>query len=178
MANYGTATYRQRWALFCATKKDYRKVNISKEEASKLINESLLAKNKVVVKKQVVTYEMIWGTANTHAMEAYYSCKPVPMVVQQHANVLDDNSPVKQEWFVEGGVCGFAWVYIRPARGKFYNWAKSKELTSPRYYGGAHLNVPQPLGQSMARAEAYCRAFAKSLADQGIDNIYSESRID
>ena len=35
--NFGTATYKQRWALFCLTKKDYRQVNISKEDASELI---------------------------------------------------------------------------------------------------------------------------------------------
>ena len=34
---YGTATNRQRWALYLLTKKDYRKINISKEEASQLI---------------------------------------------------------------------------------------------------------------------------------------------
>lgn len=35
--NFGTATNKQRWALFCLTKKDYRQVNISKEDASELI---------------------------------------------------------------------------------------------------------------------------------------------
>lgn len=34
-----TATARQRWALYCITKKDYRDVVISKEEAARLIKE-------------------------------------------------------------------------------------------------------------------------------------------
>ena len=34
-----TATPRQRWALYCITKKDYRNVELSKEEAARLINE-------------------------------------------------------------------------------------------------------------------------------------------
>lgn len=34
-----TATPRQRWALFCITKKDYRNEIISKEEAARLIKE-------------------------------------------------------------------------------------------------------------------------------------------
>ena len=38
-ANFGTATKRQRWALFCLTKKDYREVCISKEEASTMISQ-------------------------------------------------------------------------------------------------------------------------------------------
>lgn len=34
-----TATPRQRWALYCITKKDYRNVELSKEEAARLIKE-------------------------------------------------------------------------------------------------------------------------------------------
>ena len=34
-----TATPRQRWALYCITKKDYRNEVLSKEEAAKLIKE-------------------------------------------------------------------------------------------------------------------------------------------
>ena len=34
-----TATPRQRWALYCITKKDYRNVELSKEEAAHLIKE-------------------------------------------------------------------------------------------------------------------------------------------
>ena len=34
-----TATARQRWALYCITKKDYRNEILSKEEAAKLIHE-------------------------------------------------------------------------------------------------------------------------------------------
>ena len=34
---YGTATARQRWALYCITKKDYRKTMLSKEDAAELI---------------------------------------------------------------------------------------------------------------------------------------------
>ena len=33
---YGTATTRQRWALYCIAKKDYREVVLSKEEAAEL----------------------------------------------------------------------------------------------------------------------------------------------
>jgi hypothetical protein len=37
--NFGTATSRQRWALYCITKKDYRTTKLSKEEAANLIKE-------------------------------------------------------------------------------------------------------------------------------------------
>ena len=39
MNTENTATPRQRWALFCITKKDYRNEILSKEEAARLIKE-------------------------------------------------------------------------------------------------------------------------------------------
>ena len=39
MEQNNTATARQRWALYCITKKDYRNEILSKEEAAKLIKE-------------------------------------------------------------------------------------------------------------------------------------------
>lgn len=45
MAEFIPATKRQLWALYCATHKDYRNMNLSKEEASNIIQE--LSKNYV-----------------------------------------------------------------------------------------------------------------------------------
>lgn len=39
MEQNNTATPRQRWALYCITKKDYRNEILSKEEAARLIKE-------------------------------------------------------------------------------------------------------------------------------------------
>ena len=43
--DFGSATPKQRWALFCLTKKDYRNVVISKEEASEIISNYKQGKN-------------------------------------------------------------------------------------------------------------------------------------
>lgn len=50
---FGTATPRQRWALYCITKKDYREVNISKEEASKIIEKF---GKKSTLEEELLTY--------------------------------------------------------------------------------------------------------------------------
>ena len=76
--------------------------------------------------------------------------------------------------FIEGGVCGFAWINM-PARGCHVKAAKAF---------GARKGYPKGLtiwvghfGQSMQRKETYAYAFAKSLRNVGID-AYSDSRMD
>lgn len=115
---------------------------------------------------------------------------PTPMIVFQCANMLDDNSPVVDQHFVEGGVCGFAWVHAGPANTKFTNWAKEclsmllgAVSVSPSYGGGININV-RIGGQSMARKEAYANAFAHVLKaglanlDPRTRTIYASSRMD
>lgn len=101
------------------------------------------------------------------------------------------------------GACGFAWVIVRPARGKFVNWCKKQiekagadlpegrerkmaEQTAERTYGSLHWQSGwqfwQPAsrhyrGQSVDAYEAAARAFAKVLNDNGIPAIY-QSRMD
>jgi hypothetical protein len=121
-----------------------------------------------------------WAELHAKACEAGHAaaeaCKPTPMVVQQHANMLDDSSPVTQSWVVEGGPCGFAWVVIRPGNCSFARWAKKHARADKHYYGG--VSIWCPLGtQSMAIKEAYCRAYATVLREAGID-AYAGSRLD
>lgn len=86
---------------------------------------------------------------------------PQAMVVQQHKHVLDDNSPVVKEWHVAGGVCGFAWVNIKPGTCSFAKWlVKNGKGRSDSYYGGVTVWVGD-YGQSMTTKQAYCGAYAK-----------------
>lgn len=122
-------------------------------------------------------WEALHAAADRAGNEAALTCTPTPMVVVQHSNQLDDNSPVTQSWLVEGGVCGFAWVVIRPGTCSFARWAKKHvPLTDKHYHGG--VSVWCPLGtQSMAIKEAYCHAYARTLNAAGID-AYAGSRMD
>ena len=83
-----------------------------------------------------------------------------------------------QTYDVAEGMCGFAWVNISPARGKFVNYLKKIGKGYTSYQGG--YNVPAggvELGQSITRKEAYAEAFAKVLQDWGI-KCYVSSRLD
>lgn len=131
------------------------------------------------------------ATAAGH--KAAEKSRPIPMVVQEHVNMLDDSSPVKQSWVVPGGVCGFAWVIVRCTNKesrKFINDLKKAGIASPdvndwspkvvfkkaSYYKGYMYYCPL-MTQSMTLKEDFCQAFAKVLHDTGI-NAHSMSRMD
>lgn len=174
------ATKRQRWALFCITKEDWRDRDITKREASDLIGK-LGSKKKTAKKTKTNHYVELFNKAIAAGKEALEAATPTPMVVQRHANMFDDNSPVEESWYVEGGVCGFAWVNVK-CKGeglRFINALKKHGLDRWRkdgYYGGYTYWVREG-GQSMQRKEAYANAFAHVLQEAGIP-CYASSRMD
>ena len=82
----------------------------------------------------------------------------------------------KKTYFVEGGVCGFAGVVIKPARGKFVSYLKSIDKGYNRYGGGYYVPV-RVFGQSLTRKEAYAKAFADVLKEVGM-KVFVDSRMD
>lgn len=118
--------------------------------------------------------------AGMDAGEAY---NPTPMVVNQHANSLDDNSPVVKSWFVSEGVCGFAWVHISPGNCKTANFAKKYYNARKSYYGGVDISIRQ-FGQSYERKMAAANAMAKVLEaglkdlDPKVTHCYGTGRLD
>jgi len=94
---------------------------------------------------------------------------------------FDSEQPI---YHVAGGVCGFAWVKISPARGKLVTYLKKKGIGRRDTYSGGYSissnDIYRPAGaliQSLEIAEATCRAAAESLRSDGI-NAYCESRMD
>lgn len=85
--------------------------------------------------------------------------------------------------FVEWGTCGFAWIVVKPALGKFVKWLKINQIGYKNYGGGwaiparPEFTKNNPLTQSLAINEAWARAFAQVLRDNGLD-AYAESRMD
>ena len=119
----------------------------------------------------------IYKEADRAGMEALNKCLPNPMIVEQHVNQLDDNSPVAKSWFVEDGVCGFAWVNVKPGNSPFANFLKANDLgRKDSYYGGVTIWVTAG-NQSMQKKEAYAEAFAEVLNQNGI-KAYAASRLD
>ena len=120
--------------------------------------------------------EEIYNEACKAGEEAGNAYNPVPMIVQTHENCFDDSSKVVAQDFISEGVCGFAWVLISPARGKFVTWCRKNNIGGLAYEGGWRIGV-RGFGQSMQRKEAYAEAFSNILNKYDIKSYYS-SRLD
>lgn len=120
-----------------------------------------------------IDYAEIWKDACVVGNLAGDRKQCVPMVVQQHGNMLDDKTEVVQEWFVADGVCGFAWLQFR-GNTAFARWTASVNLGYKAYQGGREIRC-HLYNQSMQRKEAWCyavRDYLKLL--HGIEvNVYS-----
>jgi hypothetical protein len=183
----GPATYKQTWALFCLTKKDYRPMNLTCQEAHDLISK-LMATVPGPARKSETDWVRVFNQAEQAGTLKMKACEPVPMVVSE-------TKPGGQSWFVGGGVCGFAWVSIpfkTPVNKQFINNMKKRGLCEDRdksrdagrkyspiskaYQGGFQYWVGAG-GQSMQMKEAFAQGFAQVLADNGVD-CYIGSRMD
>jgi hypothetical protein len=131
----------------------------------------------------------LYDKAACAAEAAYLAAKPTPMVVGTPKNLLgsltggDDGGldPSQPVYHVPGGVCGFAWVTLRPARGALATLLKAKG-GHKGYYGGVELSsgyiVPGArFDQSLERNEAAAKAFAAVLQEAGFQ-AYAGSRLD
>ena len=120
----------------------------------------------------------IYEQAHAAGMAAGNGCTPTHMVVgQQTTPLVNDIDYSKETYYVADGPCGFAWINIKPARGKFVKYLKDNNIgRKDSYYGGWTIWV-SGFGQSVDRKSAYARAFAKVLGDNGI-TAYNMSRLD
>lgn len=124
-------------------------------------------------------YARVWALAKAAGEEAARATTPEPIFVYEAH--LDD-TPVKGggKWVSPYGLCGFAWVTIRPATSGFVRWLKAQGIGSKAYYGGwqifAHPEHGRgtPLTQSVEVKSAYARAMAQVLRDHGIPASASE----
>lgn len=121
--------------------------------------------------------------ASEAAEAAVQACRPTPMIVGSPSTPLgNDVDPNQQTWFVQGGVCGFASVIIKPARGKFVTELKKRGIGGAHYYGGYSVSSWQ-FAPSIRRDQSYERACAAAagavnvLQSYGI-NAYVDARID
>tara|TARA_R100001082_G_C4366112_1_gene162018 strand:- start:217 stop:564 length:348 start_codon:yes stop_codon:yes gene_type:complete len=112
--------------------------------------------------------EELYNKAHAAGMEALTNATPEPMLIVDSRN--------KEHIVVKSGVCGFAYVHIHPARGKFVNFLKKRKIGYRSHEGG--YSVPCHQGnQSMELKQAYSQAFAKVLKEQGL-TVYTSSRMD
>lgn len=215
----GEPTRKQTFAVYCMTKYDIRDIGLTRQQVSDMIGD-LKSKgvtelpdgtpiytkgNESSKKAKVRPSKTIAGTwalkllkqaeaAGEKAMQELIDSKEVaPMVVQQHANVMDDSSPVTDQWVVDGGPCGFASIRVMCTNGpsrKFINQLKKAglaggdrysgyhtEWSKSDYYGGFMKSFSSIGGQSLAYKTAYANAYARVLDAEGI-NTWVWTRMD
>ena len=126
---------------------------------------------------EVRDFAELFAKASLAGKQAGSNAIPAPMVVQQRADVLDDSSPVAKQWYVSEGVCGFAWVNVKPGNSSFARWLKSHGYASSDSYNGGVCIWIRDWNQSMQRKEAHAHAMAKVFQEAGI-KAYAGSRMD
>lgn len=181
------ATPKQLFALYCATKINTRNLQISLEKASELIGRSKNGEDisqelielgckpsekKVEVK---VDFESLYKKACEVAHEAVMKHIPTPMVVSEHENMFDDNSPVKNSYYVADGICGFASIRMK-LNTAFGKWMVKNGYAEKSMYGGAYLWVSQ-YNQSYEKKSKFAYKFCEFMKQNGID-CYAETRLD
>ncbi len=103
---------------------------------------------------------------------------PAPMRVVQRANPLDDASVITKDYGVYSeGMCGFAWVSIKPGTSSFARWMKSTGAARADSYAGGVTLWVSGYGQSWTRKSAYASAYANVLREAGV-TAYAGDRLD
>ena len=120
--------------------------------------------------RQTITVAELAELAHKAGLKAGNKAIPQPMVIVdgETKEVID---------VVDDGLCGFAWINIKPARGAFVNYLKAREWGSRDEYYGGHTIWVSNFNQSVTRKMAYAKAFAEVLNQYGI-KAYAASRLD
>lgn len=192
------ASKGQTWAIKCACGLDVRHMDLGYDEAKNILNalnddeyrelqiQDLVDKGakgtpREDAKSKARKYQAAWDKAWEAGVEAAESCNPTPMIVAQHANPLDDASPVTQAWHVPDGVCGFAGLRVRPGNSSFARWLVKNQDFHKSYYGGVENSLFE-YNQSMDRKSAHASRMAEVLREElpegACDQVYSWNRMD
>lgn len=112
-------------------------------------------------------HKELYDRAHAAGAEAVDKLIVEPMYVQSGSTVYKVND----------GLCGFAWVNLKPANSAFAKWLRAEGLAEKRY-GGPGINMwIGAYNQSYEKKRTYAAAFANVLREAGI-HAWSESRLD
>jgi len=118
MEQNNTATPRQRWALYCITKKDYRNEILSKEEAAKLIQELGTPNYKKALKiaKSKTIGDELLDYLTEHIDELYQAC----LTEIGYKSVIEDDTHIPEDkrkrFAFVGCGCGITWLKYRKSK--------------------------------------------------------------
>lgn len=117
----------------------------------------------------------IFALADAAGKAAAAAKVPVPMIVGAGAILVNGERVLDRSYVEADGACGFAWVVV-PGNSSFGKYLKRERGARKGYPSGIHLWISD-YDQSMARKEAYARAFADVARGAGVD-AYAGSRMD
>ena len=116
MEQNNTATPRQRWALYCITKKDYRNEILSKEEAAKLIKELGDPNYKKASKVVKPLVDELLDFMKEHIDELYQAC----LGEINYKSIIEDDIHVpenkRKRFAFVGCGCGITWLKYRKSK--------------------------------------------------------------
>lgn len=120
--------------------------------------------------RQTITVAELAELAHKAGLKAGNEAIPQPMVIVDSTTkeVID---------VVDDGLCGFAWINIKPARGAFVTYLKTYKWGDVNSYSGGYDIWVSQFNQSVTRKYAYALAFAEVLNRYGI-KAYADSRLD
>ena len=137
-----------------------------------------ISAEKAVRSAKYAGFERLYAEAVKAGQLAGQKAVPFAMIVGQPKTAfgsdIDFSKPTE---YVADGVCGFAWVTIKPATSSFARWLVKQGLARPAYGGGVQIWIHE-YNQSMQRKEAHAGAMAAVLREGLGLSIYSGSRMD
>ncbi len=116
MNTENTATPRQRWALYCITKKDYRNEILSKEEAARLIKELGDPNYKKASKVNKTLSDELLDYMKDHIDELYQAC----LGEMNYKSIVEDDIHIpenkRKRFAFVGCGCGITWLKYRKSK--------------------------------------------------------------
>ena len=123
-------------------------------------------------------FQKIYDEAVAAGLQAGEASIPTPMVVGTPKDFFSNEiDTTKKMYYVSDGVCGFAWVNVKPGTSSFAKWLVKKGYAKrDSYYGGVTIWISD-YNQSMTRKEAHAHAMAKVFTNHEI-RAQAMSRMD
>jgi hypothetical protein len=133
--------------------------------------------------KTAIQAGTIWAEMQAYGEAAAQMTVPTPMIVGEATSIFGKEIDYsKPTYYIPSGVCGFAGVVIKPARGPVVTFLKKLGIGYKHYYGGWYIAswyiAPSTRSsQSYEIACAVAKAAVAVLREYGI-TAYVESRMD
>jgi hypothetical protein len=125
-------------------------------------------------------FKALMVEAREAALAAGQAVEIAKSIVGTAIGLSDEIDFTKPVYLDTAGVCGFAWVDVRPATCSFARWLVKNGLASKAYSGGVRIRISE-FGQSLERKEAAAQAMAGVLTASPLlagVRIHAGSRMD